>query len=139
MRRLGVPLVTIVALNALWTPSARGADTKVTFSVPVQLQNLHPDAKPEVHCKIVNATFLGVVSYQRQPVPLSGTGFQGQVKVDVPLTQSQAEQAAGWACELWIYPKQGGPGGQPTQGAATNPIYQAQPGTSLVTKVQGKF
>lgn len=128
-------LAVLILATAASVPAA---DQVVTFQVPVKLQNLHPDiTKPTIECVLLGKDG-GIVTTARKVVPIVGGNYSGPpVSVPVTATQGQAEVAAGWRCQLWLFPTVGS-GYEPKQGSGL-PLQQAKPGTPLVYKVEGKF
>ncbi|TFH32040.1 MAG: hypothetical protein E4G97_03210 [Deltaproteobacteria bacterium] len=133
-----VGLIVLAVLGLATAGSSPAADQVVTFQVPVKLQSIHPDVtKPTIDCMMLGKDG-GIITHSTKVVPISGGNYSGPpVSVPVNVTQGQAEIAAGWRCQLWLFPAAGS-GYQPAQGSGL-PLQQAKPGTPLVYKVEGKF
>ena len=130
--------MVLAALILATAASVAAADQVVTFQVPVKLQNIHPDiTKPTIECALLGKDGGNVVT-AKKIVPIVGGNYSGPpVPVPVNVTQGQAEAAAGWRCQLWLFPAVGS-GYEPKQGSGL-PLQQAKPDTPLVYKVEGKF
>ncbi len=123
-------LVASVALLAVAAPAS--AEQTITFKVPANVQNLHPEvAKISVGCRLTPTN-----AYGRTDLPVSNRAFHGVVDVEVKVDDGQSVVAKGYKCELYLFPS-GGTGFKPQQTPGGPPQGQAKTGTPFVPVVEG--
>lgn len=138
--RLGRHALAVAAallLMLLPVPGAWAAD--ITFKVPVNLSDLHPDVEAaRVSCRVESKA--GMVTGSTQVGPPSGGKIQRDATVTVSLDPAPAKfgGTAKWICVLTLVAKGVSPHVMPVP-TYTHPRLplRARAGTPLVTQVEG--
>lgn len=112
--------------------ASASAEQEITFRVPVNLQNLHPEiANVSVQCRVTPTNAHG-----RMDLPVVNRAFNRTVEVRVKVTDGQSAVAEGYRCELHLF-SAAGEGVAPSQDPSASAYAKAKLGTPFVQFVEG--